>query len=80
MGDITEDSIVTWKTAFLISITSFRRYSDLQALCIGEASVDVQKKGVTFIRHGLAKPNRPKHFGSKIFIPSYSEDKLREFR
>jgi len=25
---------VTWKTAFLIAITSFRRCSDLQALCI----------------------------------------------
>ena len=31
---------------------------------------------MTFIRHGLAKQDRPKHFGSKIFIPSYSEDKL----
>jgi hypothetical protein len=61
---------VTWKTAFLIAITSFRRCSDLQALCIGEESVVVQKKDVTFIRH------RPKHFGSKIFILSYSEDKL----
>jgi hypothetical protein len=67
---------VTWKTAFLIAITSFRRCSDLQALCIGEESVVVQKRGVTFIRHGHAKQDRPKHFGSKIFIPSYSEDKL----
>ena len=67
---------VTWKTAFLIAITSFRRCSDLQALCIGEESVVVQKNGVTFIRHGFAKQDRPKHFGSKIFIPSYSEDKL----
>ena len=31
---------------------------------------------MTFVRHGLAKQDRPKHFGSKIFIPSYSEDKL----
>jgi hypothetical protein len=34
---------VTWKTAFLIAITSFRRCSDLQALCIvevGEGSED----------------------------------------
>lgn len=67
---------VTWKTAFLIAITSFRRCSDPQALCIGEESVVVQKKGVTFVRHGLAKQDRPTHFGSKIFIPSYSEDKL----
>lgn len=67
---------VTWKTAFLIAITSFGKCNDLQALCIGEESVVVQKKGVAFIRHGLAKQDRPKHFGSKIFIPSYSEDKL----
>ena len=67
---------VTWKTTFLIAITSFRRCSDLQAICIDEESVVVQKKGVTFIRHGLAKQDRPTHFGSKIFIPSYSEDKL----
>jgi hypothetical protein len=36
------------ETALLIAITSFRRCSDLQALCIGEESVVVQKKGVTF--------------------------------
>jgi hypothetical protein len=60
----------SWKTAFLIAITSFRRCSDFQALCIGV------KKGVTFVRHGLAKQKRPKHFGSKILMPSYSEDKL----
>lgn len=67
---------VTWKTAFLIAITSFRRCSDLKSLCIGEESVLIQKKGVTFVRHGLAKQDRPKHFGSKIFIPSFSADKL----
>ena len=32
---------VTWKTAFLIAITSFRRCSDPQTLCIGEESVVV---------------------------------------
>ena len=67
---------VTWKTAFLIAITSFRRCSDLQSLCIGEQSVVVQKKGVTFVRHGLSKQDRPKHFGTKIFIPAYKTDKL----
>ncbi|CAC5396319.1 unnamed protein product [Mytilus coruscus] len=53
-----------------------RRCSDLQSLCIGEESIVVQKKGVTFVRHGLSKQDRPKHFGSKIFIPSYQSDKL----
>ncbi|XP_063406029.1 uncharacterized protein LOC134689987 [Mytilus trossulus] len=67
---------ISWKTAFLIAITSFRRCSDLQSLCIGEESIVVQKKGVTFVRHGLSKQDRPKHFGSKIFIPSYQSDKL----
>jgi hypothetical protein len=41
---------VTWKTAFLIAITSFGKCNDLQALCIGEESVVVQKKGVAFIQ------------------------------
>jgi hypothetical protein len=59
---------VTWKTAFLIAITSFRKCNDLQALCIGEESVVVQKKGVAFIRHGLAKQDRPKHLVDPILV------------
>ncbi|MFI0416620.1 MAG: hypothetical protein ACH255_21090, partial [Candidatus Thiodiazotropha sp.] len=51
-----------------------RRCGDLQSLKLGEGSVCVQKKGVTFIRHGLAKQDREKHFGSKIFVPAFSEN------
>ena len=61
---------------FLIAITTFRRCSDLQSLKIGEDSVCVQKKGVTFIRHGLAKQDRPTHYGRKIFVPAFSRNKL----
>ncbi|KAK3097837.1 hypothetical protein FSP39_013649 [Pinctada imbricata] len=64
------------KTVFLIAITTFRRCSDLQSLRIGDGSVSVQKKGVTFIRHGLAKQDRPSHFGTKVFVPSFAENKL----
>ncbi|KAK3093413.1 hypothetical protein FSP39_015328 [Pinctada imbricata] len=67
---------VTMKTVFLIAITIFRRCSDLQSLRIGDGSVSVQKKGVTFIRHGLAKQDRPSHFGTKVFVPSFAENKL----
>ena len=51
-----------------MAISTFRRCGDLQSLKLGEGSVCVQKKGVTFIRHGLAKQDREKHFGSKILI------------
>lgn len=67
---------VCWKTAFLIAITSFRRCSDIQSLCIGEENITVQKKGLTFLRKGLSKQDRPSHFGSKIFIPAFPSDKL----
>ncbi|XP_063427248.1 uncharacterized protein LOC134710781 [Mytilus trossulus] len=67
---------LTWKTAFLIAITTFRRCSDLQALKLGEGSVNIQEKGVTFLRHGLAKQDRAYHDNSKIFIPAFPESKL----
>jgi len=67
---------VTMKIVFLIAITTFRRCSDLQSLRIGDGSVSVQKKGVTFIRHGLAKQDRPFHFDTKVFVPSFAENKL----
>ena len=35
---------ITWKTVFLIAITTFRRCDHLQSLRIGEGSVNVQKK------------------------------------
>ena len=73
--NLTSLKYLTWKTAFLIAITTFRRCSDLQSLRLGEGSVNVQQKGVTFIRHGLAKQDRPNHDGSKIFVPSFPENK-----
>ena len=68
--------LLTLKTIFLIAITSFRRCGDLQSLKLGEKSVNVQSRGVTFIRHGLAKQDRPSHFGEKVFIPVFKENKL----
>ena len=60
----------------MIAITSFRRCSDIQALRLGEGNVNVQKNGLFFIREGLAKQDRPSHFGAKIFIPAFTENKL----
>ena len=64
----------TFKTIFLMAISTFRRCGDLQSLQLGEGSVCVQKKGVTFKRHGLAKQDRESHYGSKIFVPAFSEN------
>ena len=66
---------VTFKTVFLIAITTFRRCSDLQALRIGEDAVKIQNRGVTFIRTGLSKQDRPGHIGNKIFVPCYKDNK-----
>lgn len=67
---------VTWKTVFLIAITTFRRCGDLQSLRIGEGSVNVQKKGVTFLRHGLSKQDRESHQNPTIFLPAFADNKL----
>ena len=67
---------ITWKTVFLVAITTFRRCSDLQALRIGEGSVNIQEKGITFIRHGFAKQDRAGHENSKILVPAFPENKL----
>jgi hypothetical protein len=61
---------LTWKTCFLLAITTFRRCSDLQSLQLGEGSVNVQKHGLTFIRPGLSKQDRPNHCGKNIFVPA----------
>lgn len=66
--------ITTFKTIFLMAISTFRRCGDLQSLKLGEGSVRVQKKGVTFIRQGLAKQDRERHFGSQIFVPAFQEN------
>ena len=67
---------LTYKTVFLTAITTFRRCSDLQSLRLGEGFINIQRKGVTFIRQGLAKQDRPNHYGTKIFVPAFSENKL----
>lgn len=67
---------LTWKTCFLLAITTFRRCSDLQSLQLGEGLVNVQKHGITFIRPGLAKQDRPSHHGSTLFVPSFPDNKL----
>lgn len=66
---------LTWKTCFLVAITTFRRCSDLQSLQIAEDKVNIGGRGITFIRTGLSKQDRPNHEGSHIFVPSYKEDK-----
>ncbi len=60
----------------MLAITTFRRCSDLQSLQLGEGFVNVQKKGVTFIRTGLSKQSRPSHTDTNIFIPSLPDNKL----
>ena len=67
---------LTWKTCFLLAITTFRRCSDLQSLELGEGFVNVNKHGVTFMRTGLSKQDRPSHFGKNIFVPAFPNNKL----
>ena len=71
---------LTWKTCFLVAITTFRRCSDLQSLQIAEDKMNIGNRGITFIRTGLAKQDRPNHDGSHIFVPSHQEDKLLDPR
>lgn len=67
---------VTLKTVFMIAITTFRRCSDIQSLRIDHQSMRIQKKGITFIRHGLSKQDRQSHYGVKIQVPHYPEKEL----
>ena len=64
--------VTTVKTIFLMAISTCRGCGDLQSLQLGEGSVCEQKKGVTFIRHSVAKQDRDKHFSSKIFVPAFA--------
>ena len=66
---------LTLKCAFLVAITTFRRCADLQALRLGEGFVCVQNRGITFLRPGLSKQDRPGHTGSKIFVPTFKKNK-----
>ena len=67
--------LITYKVVFLTAISTFRRCNDLQSLKIGEKNVSVQKKGLTFIRHGLSKQDRQTHYGTKVFVPAFPENK-----
>lgn len=67
---------INFKTVFLVAITTFRRCSDLQSLRIDKGSMKVQNKGITFVRHDLAKQDRQNHFGEKLFVPSFPEKTL----
>lgn len=66
---------LAWKTCFLIAITTFRRCSDIQSLQLGD-TVNVYKRGITFVRTGLAKQDRANHDKSHIFVPAFPSDKL----
>ncbi|CAC5399049.1 unnamed protein product [Mytilus coruscus] len=66
---------LTYKVVFLTAIATFRRCSDIQALRIGEGFVNVQKKGLVFLRPGLSKQDRPNHYGTKIFVPYFEHNK-----
>ncbi|CAC5420600.1 unnamed protein product [Mytilus coruscus] len=66
---------LTYKVVFLTAITTFRRCSDIQALRIGEGFVNVQKKGLVFLRPGLSKQDRPNHYATKIFVPYFEHNK-----
>ncbi|CAC5396445.1 unnamed protein product [Mytilus coruscus] len=52
------------------------RCSDLHALRIGDGNISVHSTGVFFIREGLSKQDRPGHVCSKIFVPSFKDNKL----
>ena len=67
---------LTWKSLFLVAITTFRRASDIQALKLGSGNISIQKRGITFIRQGLSKSDRQNHVNNKIFVPSFSQDSL----
>ena len=67
---------LTWKTCFLVAITTFRRCSDLQSLQIAEDKMNIGNRGITFMRTGLAKQDRPNHDSSHIFVPSHQEDRF----
>ncbi|CAC5417773.1 unnamed protein product [Mytilus coruscus] len=63
---------LTYKVVFL---TAIGRCSDIQALRIGEGFVNVQKKGLVFLRPGLSNQDRPNHYGTKMFVPYFEHNK-----
>lgn len=71
---------LTWKSVFLTAISTFRRCSDIQALRMDEGFMKVGKDGISFVRDGLAKQDRPNHISKTIFVPCYSANKLLDPR
>ena len=69
----TSLKFLTLKTVYLTAISTFRRCSDLQSLRIDHESMKVQKKSLTFVRHGLPKKDRQTHFGVKIHVPHFAD-------
>ena len=65
---------LTWKTVFLIAVTTSRRCGDIQALRVDDGFMPVVPEGVIFIREGLAKQDRPGHMGTKILVPSFRKN------
>ena len=71
---------LTWKTCFLVAITTFRRCSDLQSLQITDNDMNIGERGITFVRTGLSKQDRPNHESNHIFVPVFSQDKYLDPR
>ena len=71
---------LTWKTCFLVAITTFERCSDLQSLQITDNDMNIGERGITFVRTGLSKQDRPNHESNHIFVPAFSQDKYLDPR
>ena len=71
---------LTRKTCFLVAITTFRRCSDLQSLQITDNDMNIGERGITFVRTGLSKQDRPNHESNHIFVPVFSQDKYLDPR
>ena len=67
---------LTLKSVFLVAVSTFKRCSDLEALRVDEGHMKVVPEGIVCLREGLAKQDRPGHFGKKILIPCFKENQL----
>ena len=65
--------LFTWKTCFLLAVTTYTRCSDIQSLQLGDGSV--QRKGVIFVRFGLSKQDRPNNLGNYIIVSVLTQNK-----
>jgi hypothetical protein len=71
----TSLKFLSYKTVFLVAITTFRRCADIQSLKLGDGNVAVHKDGILFLRQGLSKQDRPGHSGSRIWVPAFVNNK-----